>query len=75
MDGEERPVLNLRVAAAAADGAANAAVIALVARSLKRPTSAVRLAAGHTARIKRLELDGVDEDDIARAFPPPPVAR
>ena len=69
MDADGRPVLKLRVAAAAADGAANAAVIALVARGLKLPKSAVRIAAGHTARIKRLEIEGADPDAIARAFP------
>jgi len=62
-------VLKLRVAAAAADGAANASVIALVARALDVPRSAVRLAAGQTARVKRLEVAGVDAEDIARAFP------
>jgi uncharacterized protein YggU (UPF0235/DUF167 family) len=68
-DAEGRPVLKLRVAAAAADGAANAAVVELVARSLGLPKSAVRLAAGHTARVKRLEIDGAGAADIARAFP------
>lgn len=69
MDADGRPILKLRVAAAAADGAANAAVIALIARSLKLPKSAVRIAAGQTARIKRLEIDGVDAADIAKTFP------
>ena len=69
VDADGRPVLKLRVAAAAADGAANAAVIALVARGLKLPKSAVRIASGHTARIKRLEIEGADPTDIARAFP------
>jgi uncharacterized protein YggU (UPF0235/DUF167 family) len=69
VDADGRPLLKLRVAAAAADGAANAAVVALVARSLGLPKSAVRIAAGHTARIKRLEIDGVDAPDIAKAFP------
>ena len=69
MDADGRPILKLRVAAAAADGAANAAVVALVAHSLKVPKSVVRIAAGHTARIKRLEIEGADAADIARAFP------
>ena len=67
-DEAGRPVLKVRVAAAASDGAANAAVIALIAKVLKRPRSAVRIAAGETARIKRLEIDGADEADIAQAF-------
>ncbi len=57
-DEAGRPVLKLRVSAAAAEGAANAAVIKLVAKALRRPKSAVRIAAGETARVKRLEIDG-----------------
>jgi uncharacterized protein YggU (UPF0235/DUF167 family) len=67
-DEAGRPILQLRVGAAAADGAANAAVIALVAKALKLPKSAVRIASGQTARVKRLEISGVGMDDIARAF-------
>jgi uncharacterized protein len=67
-----RSLLKLRVSAAAADGAANAAVIALVARELSIPKSAVRIAAGATARVKRLDIDGVDEADLVRAFGRPP---
>jgi uncharacterized protein YggU (UPF0235/DUF167 family) len=71
-DEAGRPILKLRVSAAAADGAANAAVVALVARSLKIAKSAVRIAAGETARVKRLEIAGVDSDDVVRAFGPEP---
>ena len=65
-----RPVLKVRVAVAAADGAANAAVLALLAKALKRPKSALRIVAGHTARLKRIEAD-LDEADLARAFGEP----
>ena len=68
-DAEGRPVLKVRVAVAASDGADNAAVLALIAARLGRPKSAVRLVAGQTARVKRLEIDGVGEADIAAAFP------
>ena len=67
-DAEGRPLLKLRVSAAASDGAANAAVIALVAKVLRVPRSAVRIAAGETARIKRLEITGVTPADLDRAF-------
>lgn len=70
-DADGRPLLKLRVSAAAADGAANAAVIALVAKRLKLPKSAVRIASGETARIKRLEIDAT-EADLAGAFGNPP---
>lgn len=59
-DEADRPVLKLRVAAAAADGAANAAVIALLAKTLKVPKSAVRILRGETARLKQIEIDGLD---------------
>lgn len=71
LDDAGRPVLKLRVGAPPADGAANAAVIALVAKALRRPKSAVRIAAGETARVKRLEVDAT-EDDLIRAFGNPP---
>lgn len=71
-DEAGRPVLKLRVAAAAADGAANAAVAALVARALGTPKSQVTLLRGQTARVKQLEIAGVDAAAIARAFGPPP---
>jgi len=53
-----RPVLAMRVRAAASDGAANAAAIALLARSLGVPPRDVTLAAGQKARIKRLVVAG-----------------
>lgn len=66
-DETGRPMLKLRVSAAAAEGAANAAVIKLVAKALKRPKSAVRIAAGDTARVKRLEIDG-EPAELVEAF-------
>jgi hypothetical protein len=71
-DAAGRPVLKLRVAAAAADGQANAAVIALLAKALGRPKSAVRLVRGETARVKQVEVEGVDPAALARTFGPPP---
>ena len=67
-DAEGRPLLKLRVTAAPSDGAANAAVIELVAKALRVPRSAVRIASGETARVKRLEIAGVTPADLDRAF-------
>jgi uncharacterized protein YggU (UPF0235/DUF167 family) len=36
-------------------------VIALIATALGLPRSAVRLVRGQTARVKQLEIDGLDE--------------
>lgn len=67
-DSEGRPYLKVRVASAPVEGEANAALIAFIAKSLGIPKSAVRLASGATARVKRLEIDGVDSADLERVF-------
>jgi uncharacterized protein (TIGR00251 family) len=72
VDPEGRPYLKVRVASPPVDGAANAALIAFLAKTLKIPRSAVRLASGETARIKRLEIDNVDQADLTHAFGPRP---
>ena len=72
LDAEGRPYLKIRVTSAPVQGEANAALTAFIAKSLRVSRSAVRLAAGETARLKRLEIDGVDEADIARIFGPKP---
>lgn len=70
-DEAGRPYLKVRVAAPPVDGAANAALVRLIAKALNRPASAVVLAAGETARVKQLEIEGVDAADIAAAFGTP----
>ncbi len=59
-----RPVLAARVAAAPVEGAANRALLRLVAAALGVAKSAVTLEAGATARVKRLRVEG---DPIALA--------
>ena len=55
--GEER-LLKVRVAAPPAEGAANAALVALLAKSLGVPKSAVAIVAGTTSRLKTVEIAG-----------------
>jgi len=55
-DGEA--VLRLRVAAVPEKGKANAAAVALLAKALGVPKSAIRLVAGETARSKVVEIAG-----------------
>ncbi len=55
-DGEA--VLRVRVAAVPDKGKANAAVVALIARQLGVPKSAVSVVSGDTARVKTLEIVG-----------------
>jgi uncharacterized protein (TIGR00251 family) len=53
-----RPVLKVRVRAAPSDGNANDALVRLIAKTVGVPPRAVELIAGHTARVKRLKIDG-----------------
>jgi uncharacterized protein YggU (UPF0235/DUF167 family) len=53
-----RRVLKVRVRVAPEDGAANEAVRRLLAKSLRRPASAVNLETGATARLKTFRIEG-----------------
>jgi uncharacterized protein len=56
-DGE----LRARVRAAPVDGAANEALLRLLARSLRVPRSSLRLLAGGQSRRKLVEVDGITD--------------
>jgi uncharacterized protein YggU (UPF0235/DUF167 family) len=58
-----RPFLEVRVAAAPADGAANDEVMKLLAKSLGVPKSALSIVSGQTARLKRIEVP-LDEAEL-----------
>jgi hypothetical protein len=65
-----RPVLQVRVRALPEDGAANEALVKLLAKALRLPMSAVRLDCGATGRVKILRLGGeadAVEASLARA--------
>ncbi len=55
----------LAVKAPPVDGAANALVLAEVARLFDVPTRQVRLVGGAAARTKRFEVDGLATEDLA----------
>ena len=57
-DDAGRIFLKVRVRARPQDGAANAAVEALVAKALGLPKSAARVVTGGKTRIKGLEIEG-----------------
>ena len=57
--GWRASALSVRVTAPPVDGAANAAVVALVARALGVRPSAVRLVRGLSGRDKWLSVDGL----------------
>ncbi len=58
-----RPFLEVRVAAAPADGAANDEVVRLLARAIGLPRSRLSIVSGHFARLKRIELP-LSEDEV-----------
>jgi uncharacterized protein YggU (UPF0235/DUF167 family) len=62
-----RLVLTLRVRAAPEDGAANEAARRILAKALGRPTAAVDLVAGATARVKTFRVAG-EADALAGAL-------
>jgi len=53
-----RKVVKARVRAAPEDGKANAALVALLAKTLGAPKSAVTLVSGETSRVKKLHVAG-----------------
>ena len=59
-------VLQVRVIRPPAEGEANDAVRALVARALGVPRSSVVLVAGARSRTKRFAIDGVASPELAR---------
>ncbi len=62
-------VLRVRVAAPPVDGAANAALLRLLADELGVPRGAVRLRSGEAGRVKLVEVDGVAPEALARRWP------
>ena len=61
-----RAILAARVRAAPTDGEANEALVRLLAKSLKLPSSQVSISQGHTARIKTVALKGDAAELAAR---------
>lgn len=69
VDGVEGGVLRARVAAAPADGAANAALVRLIADELEVPRSTVRVATGLTSRSKIVAVGGIEAVRIRARWP------
>ena len=58
----------VRVTAPPTEGRANAAVCALLARSLGLPKRAVQVERGATSRDKVVSIDGMDEREVKRCL-------
>ena len=57
--------VRIRVTASPDRGKANEAVVELLAKRLRVPKSAVRIARGHRARDKTLEIDGITPEQAS----------
>lgn len=68
-DADGRPLIKARVSAPPIDGAANVALIKLLAKTFKVSKSKVRFVSGETARIKRLYIIG-DAEQLLQTLEP-----
>ena len=62
-------VLRARVGAPAVEGAANNALVRLIAEELGVARSAVRIVAGASSRQKLVVIDGADPDAVVARWP------
>ena len=70
IDGLHGDALRVRVQAPPVEGAANEAVVAVLAEALGVPARAVHIAAGQSGRQKLVDVDGVDAAGaMARLLP------
>jgi uncharacterized protein (TIGR00251 family) len=63
--GRRGDALLVRLAAAPVEGAANEALIGLLSETFNHPRRSVMIAAGQKSRDKRVELQGLDEAQVA----------
>jgi len=68
VSGIRGDALLVRVAAPPVEGAANEAVIDLIAATCRVPRRAIRLVSGESSRQKRIAIDGVTADQIHAAI-------
>ena len=69
VDGVQDGALRARVAAPPIEGAANHALLRLLARELRVPATSVRLVAGEAGRTKLVAIDGVTAERVAERWP------
>jgi uncharacterized protein len=62
--GERDGMLLVRVTAPPVDGAANEALVRLLAKRLRVAKGAVQIVSGDTSRTKTVEVDGLDEAEL-----------
>lgn len=64
--GERDGGILVRVTAPPVDGAANEALVRLLAKTLRVPKGSVTIVSGETSRTKLLEVAGVEEAEVRR---------
>ena len=75
LGGERAGALVVRITAPPVEGAANDAVLRLVARTLGVPASAVEVRHGAAGRDKLLHVRGLDASALRARLHPPPAGR
>jgi uncharacterized protein len=70
-DAKGQPYLKARVAAPPIEGAANDALVTLIAKALKVSRGSVRIVSGDQSRLKILEIDGVEPAGLETILGPP----
>ena len=66
--GEHNGYLRVRVAAPPVDGAANEELIAVIAKTLKVPKSAVSIAGGHTNKLKQIRITNGKNSELVKTL-------
>ena len=66
VDGFQDGALRVRVTAAPTEGQANAAVIAILAKTLGVSKSRLEIIRGHTSRDKVISVDALTEQEVGR---------
>lgn len=69
VDGAADGMLRVRVAAPPVAGAANEALVRVLAHELRVPRSGIALVSGASARVKTLAIDGIDAGDVRARWP------
>jgi uncharacterized protein len=62
----EEPVLHARVTAPPVEGAANAALVELLSRTLGIRKGAIIIVSGSTSREKRVEIEGMSQEELEK---------
>jgi uncharacterized protein len=67
--GERGGAIVIRLSAPPVEGAANAALVALLSKRLRIPQRSIRIVAGERARTKRVAIAGIRKAMVAQSLP------